>query len=79
MKGQEESRIVFDLLLETLYLIEEMDRGMQDIPVLFRAKVAFEQGYRPDFHCCSGCGASQGTFDKPLFSLKKAKFCVRNA
>ncbi|MGE4505896.1 MAG: DNA repair protein RecO [Desulfovibrionaceae bacterium] len=72
------SRGVFELLLETLHLIESMSSGFQDIPVMFRAKLAFEQGYRPDFLHCGGCGAEQGTFDNPRFFVEKGQvLCPR--
>lgn len=77
-KGQQESRVVYDLLLETLRLIENMDHGFHDIPVLFRAKLAFEQGYRPELERCAGCGAGQATFDKPVFFVEKGQvLCPR--
>ncbi len=70
-KGNQGSRLVFELLLETLHLIEDISSGVQDIPVLFRAKLAFEQGYRPNFKHCFGCGKGQEDFDKPSFFVEK--------
>lgn len=79
-RGEGEARGDFDLLLETLRLLERMPSGFADVPVLFRAKLAFEQGYRPDFTGCGGCGAGQGTFDNPLFFVEKGQvLCPRCA
>lgn len=77
-KGHEGSRVVYDLLLQTLHLIEDMPGGVADVPVLFRAKMAFEQGYRPELTRCAGCQAEQGTFDNPRFFVEKGQvLCSR--
>jgi len=65
---KESSRRVFDLLSETLDVIESSEPD-DFFPLFFRAKVAFEQGYKPDFTICSGCG-------KPLFSAKPVVFDI---
>ncbi|WP_027722667.1 DNA repair protein RecO [Maridesulfovibrio zosterae] len=66
--GSENSRRVFELLIETLDVIEDFDPD-DFFPLFFRAKVAFEQGYSPDFTICSQCG-------KPLFSSRPVVFDI---
>lgn len=63
---REGSRRIFDLLTETLDVIEESDPD-DFFPLFFRAKVVFEQGYNPDFTICARCG-------KPLFSSRPVVF-----
>ncbi|CCO24539.1 DNA repair protein RecO [Maridesulfovibrio hydrothermalis] len=65
---REGSRRIFDLLTETLDVIEESAPD-DFFPLFFRAKVAFEEGYNPDFTICSKCG-------KPLFSSRPVIFDV---
>ncbi|WP_031484127.1 DNA repair protein RecO [Maridesulfovibrio frigidus] len=65
---KESSRRVYDLLSATLDAIEESEPD-DFFPLFFRAKVAFEQGYNPDFTICSLCG-------KPLFSSRPVVFDV---
>ncbi|WP_432736239.1 DNA repair protein RecO [Maridesulfovibrio sp. FT414] len=65
---REGSRGVFELLTETLDVIEEAEPD-DFFPLFFRAKVAFEQGYNPDFTICSQCG-------KPLFSSRPVVFDI---
>ena len=47
---------VYSLLLETLQLLEEVDGNIEFVPWLFRAKLAFDMGFRPDFLTCGICG-----------------------
>jgi len=47
---------VYSLLLETLQMLEEADGNIEFVPWLFRAKLAFDMGYRPDFLTCGVCG-----------------------
>ncbi len=73
IQGQQDSRRVFNLLLGTLHLLETMQGGCQDIPVLFRARIAFEQGYRIALGQCACCGASREFFDKPFLFVEKGQ------
>ncbi len=66
--GVESSRSIFDLLIETLDVIEKSEPD-DFFPLFFRAKVAFEQGYNPDFTICAQCG-------KPLFSSRPVVFDI---
>lgn len=58
------------LLLETL---ETLDRSVPDscfLPILFRAKMTFTQGYQPDLSSCRGCG-------RPLADCGRAAFAIQ--
>lgn len=50
------ARPVFDLLLETLATLEGGMAGAEMLPLLFKAKLTFEQGLRPDLSLCVRCG-----------------------
>lgn len=65
---REGSRQVFDLLVDTLDVIEQSEPD-DFFPLFFRAKLVFEQGYYPDFTICSRCG-------KPLFSSRPVVFDI---
>lgn len=54
--GQEGARPVFDLLLETLATLESGVVGAEVLPLLFKAKLTFEQGLAPDLALCVRCG-----------------------
>ncbi len=64
--GQEGARQVFDLLLETLTTLETQALGAEMLPLLFKAKLTFEQGLAPDLALCVRCGrpvSSHGPWD----------------
>jgi len=50
------ARPVFDLLLETLATLESGAVGAEMLPLLFKAKLTFEQGLKPDLALCVRCG-----------------------
>lgn len=50
------ARPVFDLLLETLATLESGAVGAEMLPLLFKAKLTFEQGLAPDLALCVRCG-----------------------
>lgn len=54
--GQEGARPVFELLHETLTTLESEAVGAEVLPLLFKAKLTFEQGLKPDFSLCVRCG-----------------------
>lgn len=64
----ESARGIYSLLLETLSVIN-IENPDDFFPLLFRAKLAFEQGFKPDFTICSRCG-------KPLFGNSSCSFDV---
>ena len=47
-----DAKPVYDLLLEVLFMLEEGGGSSELTPWLFRAKMAFEMGYSPDFLRC---------------------------
>ena len=54
--GPQGARLVFDLLLETLGALEDSEIGAELLPLLFKAKLTFEQGLKPDLTLCVRCG-----------------------
>ena len=54
--GSQGARPVFDLLLETLAVLEDREVGAELLPLLFKAKLTFEQGLKPDLTLCVRCG-----------------------
>ena len=54
--GSQGARPVFDLLLETLGTLERSEVGAELLPLLFKAKLTFEQGLKPDLTLCVRCG-----------------------
>jgi len=54
--GPDGARPVFDLLLETLSTLETGVVGAEMLPLLFKAKLTFEQGLAPDLSLCVRCG-----------------------
>jgi DNA repair protein RecO (recombination protein O) len=54
--GSQGARPVFDLLLETLDTLEKSEVGAELLPLLFKAKLTFEQGLKPDLILCVRCG-----------------------
>jgi DNA repair protein RecO (recombination protein O) len=51
---------VYDLLLETMHLLDAGGGSMDFVPWLFRASLAFELGFHPDFAACGACGEPVG-------------------
>lgn len=70
--GPVESRRLFDLLLAYLEVLES-GRGDESMPVFFRARVAFEEGYQPDLTSCAGCKRPLSAFDRPRFFVHKGR------
>lgn len=82
--GPEGARPVFDLLLETLSTLETRSVGAEMLPLLFKAKLTFEQGLKPDLalcvrcgrpawdHSCAGAGAEWAGADESDFSQRLA-------
>jgi DNA repair protein RecO (recombination protein O) len=54
--GADGARRVFDLLFETLSALETGTVGAEILPLLFKAKLTFEQGLAPDLALCVRCG-----------------------
>jgi DNA repair protein RecO (recombination protein O) len=54
--GQQGAARVFGLLVETLETLEAGQVGAELLPLLFKAKLTFEQGLTPDLSLCVRCG-----------------------
>jgi DNA repair protein RecO (recombination protein O) len=63
--GPQGARPVFDLLLETLETLETHEVGAALLPLLFKAKLTFEQGLKPDLALCVRCGRPAWDHDGP--------------
>jgi len=55
--GAAGSEGAFTLLLDTLAALETSDNPSRMIPLFFRARMAFDQGFQPQLHACARCGA----------------------
>lgn len=69
--GVDTSRAVYDLTLATL---EALDDGAEDQdfwPLFFRAAVAFESGFAPDFKSCHLCGKNIEQIPSPVFCVER--------
>lgn len=69
--GVQGSRRAFDLLLDTLYTLETPVAEAEFIPVLFRARMAFELGFGPEFRTCLKCGRAAESSGTPVFFVEK--------
>ena len=56
--GPENADNIFILTRALLVLGEEADDFRNGLPVLYRLRLASEQGYVPDFSICGSCGAA---------------------
>lgn len=56
--GPDGSESAFSLSLDTLDLLETVEVVPVLLPLLFRARFSFDQGYAPRLDACAGCGAS---------------------
>ncbi|SBV93369.1 DNA repair protein RecO [uncultured delta proteobacterium] len=68
-------------LSHTLEFLEGDTGPLPSFPVLFRAKIAFEQGYALDLVRCSRCGTALADFSHAGFSVREGGFscasCMR--
>ncbi len=68
-----DSGIAYDLLLETMTMLEGSAGSLDFVPWLFRAKLAFDMGYHPDFLSCGSCGKSIGAERGYQFGVEKGQ------
>lgn len=71
--GPSDSREGFDLLAETLDVLDGAQSASALFPVLFRAKVAFVQGYAPDLSTCPRCGKDLDNSVAPVFLVEEGR------
>jgi len=69
--GVDNSRVVYDLTLATLAALDELEEIQDFWPLFFRAKVAFESGFAPDFKACHLCGKDIEHIASPFFCIEK--------
>ena len=72
-----DAKPVYELLLETLRMLEEDGGGSEFTPWLFRAKVAFDMGFKPDFLTCGTCGEPVTGGDGYRFGVEKGQVACR--
>lgn len=71
--GPSDGAAAYDLLLETLIMLDEGEGVPDFAPWLFRAKYAFELGYMPDFLSCGSCGSPVGAATGYQFGIEKGQ------
>lgn len=59
------------LLLETLDVLDRNHSESPFLPILFRAKMTFTQGYQPDLSSCRKCGRSLATCGQASFAVQE--------
>ncbi|MCF8030250.1 MAG: DNA repair protein RecO [Desulfohalobiaceae bacterium] len=69
--GEDGSRAVFSLLLRTLSVLNTAEWTPESLPLYFRARLASEYGYRPEFGGCASCGAPAERLQRASFSLSR--------
>lgn len=67
----DDAGIAYDLLLETLTMLDESRANPEFVPWLFRAKYAFDSGFTPDFMTCGACGKTVGTENGYQFGIER--------
>ena len=72
-----DAKPAYELLLETLAMLEEGGGNSELTPWLFRAKLAFDMGYSPDFLRCGTCGRAVGNDDGYRFGVEKGQVACR--
>ena len=63
----------YNLLLETMTMLDQGGGSTDFVPWLFRAKFAFDMGYTPDFLVCGTCGESVGAGSGYQFGIEKGQ------
>ncbi len=69
---------VHALLQEMLETLDRPGEASWFLPVLFRAKMTFAQGYQPELHVCRECGRPLDAFARAVFSVRDGGlYCLR--
>ncbi|QJB57808.1 DNA repair protein RecO [Pseudodesulfovibrio sp. zrk46] len=68
-----DSAPAYELLLETLMMLELGGGSTDFVPWLFRAKLAFDMGFTPDFLVCGACGMPVGMENGYQFGVEKGQ------
>lgn len=72
-----DAKPAYELLLETLQMLEEGGGSSDFTPWLFRAKLAFDMGLDPDFLTCGTCGKSVDSAKGHQFGIEKGQVVCR--
>jgi len=74
--GPAGSESAFELLLGTLAALDREDAASPLLPLFYRARTAFDQGFKPDLSSCARCGAPLDGQDVlgALFLVEQGKF-----
>ncbi len=66
------------LLTEMLETLDGAGGASWFLPVLFRAKMAFAQGYQPELRTCRECGQPLDVFPRAVFAVRDGGlYCLR--
>jgi len=71
--GPSDGKQAYNLLLNTMVLLEEGGGSTEFVPWLFRARYAFDMGYTPDFLVCGSCGQPVGTQKGYQFGIERGQ------
>ncbi|WP_319466715.1 DNA repair protein RecO [uncultured Pseudodesulfovibrio sp.] len=71
--GAGDGGVAYDLLLETLRMLETGGGNIDFMPWFFRAKLVFSLGYTPDFLVCGTCGEAVGAGHGYQFGIEKGQ------
>lgn len=71
--GPPDGHHAYELLLATMTMLEGGGGSSEFVPWLFRAKYAFDMGYKPDFLSCGSCGEPVGTDVGYQFGIEKGQ------
>jgi DNA repair protein RecO (recombination protein O) len=71
--GQAGSQTAYALLLGTLEALAECPCPSPLVPLLFRARLAFDQGLRPDFVACYQCGKNLDQAGAAVFLVQEGR------
>lgn len=68
----------YDVLKEMLETLDSASETSWFMPLLFRAKMTFAQGYQPELHACRGCGQPLDSFSRAVFAVRDGGlYCLR--
>ena len=71
--GAEGAQAAYDLLMDTLAVLDEAEETPPMLPLLFRARIAFDQGYVPDFTACAMCGTQADAVGISYFLVEQGR------
>jgi len=72
--GHAGSEAAYDLLLDTLDALDGPERPGGLMPLFFRARMAFDQGFQPDLTACARCGQPLDGERPAVLLVEQGKF-----